>query len=74
MSLFPKFFKLTRPLTARRAHGAAIPEASFKRAWGLISRPLRLIYWLPLGLGFTQYFYTVKTIRGRSMQVCCELK
>ncbi|KAG1874558.1 peptidase S24/S26A/S26B/S26C [Suillus subalutaceus] len=68
MSLFLKFSKLSRPLTSRRVHSAANPEGGFRRAWALIGRPLRWIYWLPLGLGFTQYFYTLKTIRGRSMQ------
>lgn len=29
---------------------------------------LRILYWAPFAVGFTQYFYTVKTIRGRSMQ------
>ncbi|KAI6034239.1 LexA signal peptidase [Pisolithus microcarpus] len=27
-----------------------------------------MLYWAPLVVGFDQYFYTVKTIRGRSMQ------
>ncbi|KAI6106240.1 LexA signal peptidase [Pisolithus croceorrhizus] len=27
-----------------------------------------MLYWAPLVVGFNQYFYTVKTIRGRSMQ------
>ncbi|OAX43857.1 LexA/Signal peptidase, partial [Rhizopogon vinicolor AM-OR11-026] len=67
MPLFPKFLQFSRPITARWVRGVA-NEGNFRRARSLISRPLRLIYWLPLGLGFTQYFYTVKTIRGRSMQ------
>ena len=29
----------------------------------------RVLYWLPLGVAFTHYCYTVKTVRGRSMQV-----
>ncbi|KAL4075961.1 peptidase S24/S26A/S26B/S26C [Scleroderma citrinum] len=33
-----------------------------------MKRVLRVLYWSPLPLAFTQYFYTVKTIRGRSMQ------
>ncbi|KAG1863419.1 peptidase S24/S26A/S26B/S26C [Suillus tomentosus] len=69
MSLFSKFLKLSgRPLTSRRIHSTTDPEGSSRRAWALIGRPLRWIYWLPLGLGFTQYFYTLKTVRGRSMQ------
>ncbi|KAG2042974.1 peptidase S24/S26A/S26B/S26C [Suillus americanus] len=68
MSLFLKFSKLSRPLTSRRVHSATNPEGGFRRVWALIGRPLRWIYWLPLGMGFTQYFYTLKTIRGRSMQ------
>ncbi|KAG2135950.1 peptidase S24/S26A/S26B/S26C [Suillus bovinus] len=68
MSLFLKFSKLSRPFTSRRVHSATNPEGSSRRAWASISRPLRWFYWLPLGLGFTQYFYTLKTVRGRSMQ------
>ncbi|KAF8546032.1 LexA/Signal peptidase [Imleria badia] len=29
---------------------------------------LRVLYWLPLGIAFTRYGYTLKTVRGRSMQ------
>ncbi|KIJ70211.1 hypothetical protein HYDPIDRAFT_104890 [Hydnomerulius pinastri MD-312] len=29
---------------------------------------LRVLYWLPIGIAFTHYFYTLKTVRGRSMQ------
>ena len=32
-------------------------------------RTLRVLYWLPLGMAFTHYCYTIKTVRGRSMQV-----
>lgn len=71
MSLFSKFLRLSRPLTAGRDRVAVNAEGSFR---SLMTRPLRIIYWLPLGLGFTQYFYTVKTIRGRSMQVCRECR
>ncbi|KAG9311787.1 LexA signal peptidase [Chiua virens] len=31
-------------------------------------RSLRVLYWLPLGIAFTHYCYTIKTVRGRSMQ------
>lgn len=30
---------------------------------------LRVLYWLPLGIALTRYGYTIKTVRGRSMQV-----
>ncbi|KAF8434585.1 peptidase S24/S26A/S26B/S26C [Boletus edulis BED1] len=33
-----------------------------------LTRTLRVLYWLPLGIAFTHYGYTVKTVRGRSMQ------
>ncbi|KAI0069117.1 LexA/Signal peptidase [Artomyces pyxidatus] len=35
---------------------------------GPVSGLLRTAFWLPLGLGFTQYCYTVKAINGNSMQ------
>jgi inner membrane protease subunit 2 len=34
----------------------------------ITTRPLRVLYWLPLGLAFTHYCYAIKTVRGRSMQ------
>jgi inner membrane protease subunit 2 len=35
----------------------------------ITTRPLRVLYWLPLGLAFAHYCYAIKTVRGRSMQV-----
>ncbi|KAF9247185.1 peptidase S24/S26A/S26B/S26C [Melanogaster broomeanus] len=34
----------------------------------MLKRTFRVLYWLPLGIAFTHYFYTIKTVRGRSMQ------
>ncbi|KAN0085787.1 Peptidase S24/S26A/S26B/S26C [Tylopilus felleus] len=33
-----------------------------------LKRTFGVFYWLPLGLAFTHYGYTIKTVRGRSMQ------
>ncbi|KAI9568083.1 peptidase S24/S26A/S26B/S26C [Boletus coccyginus] len=33
-----------------------------------LARTRRVLYWLPLGMAFTHYCYTIKTVRGRSMQ------
>lgn len=33
-----------------------------------LRRALHVLYWCPLGIAFTEYFYTLKVIRGRSMQ------
>jgi hypothetical protein len=35
----------------------------------MLKRAFRVLYWLPLATAFTHYFYTIKTVRGRSMQV-----
>lgn len=61
LALLPQVTSSTCKLHPPRA-GSAYMSSSVKRG-------LRVLYWSPLGLAFTQYFYTVKTVRGRSMQV-----
>jgi hypothetical protein len=36
----------------------------------LVRKATHALYWLPIAAVFTEYFYTVKLITGRSMQVC----
>ncbi|KAH7920812.1 LexA/Signal peptidase [Leucogyrophana mollusca] len=43
-------------------------QFSSPAARSFLGRSFTILYWLPLGLGFTQYFYTLKTVKGRSMQ------
>ncbi|KAH7916338.1 peptidase S24/S26A/S26B/S26C [Hygrophoropsis aurantiaca] len=44
-------------------------HAANEKRWFLKgSFVLKFVYWFPLGLGFTHYFYTLKTVKGRSMQ------
>ena len=49
----------------RASHGQAHSPS-------LLRQTLRLLYWLPIPIAFTQYCYTIKTVRGRSMQVGAE--
>jgi inner membrane protease subunit 2 len=48
----------------------------FKRTWRsvlkthpIINKSLSVLYWLPVAVVFTKYFYTVKVATGSSMQV-----
>lgn len=46
---------------------------SWRTFWGAHRRLRRALYplvWLPTGIVFTELFYTMKYINGRSMQVC----
>ncbi|EGN91806.1 hypothetical protein SERLA73DRAFT_191976 [Serpula lacrymans var. lacrymans S7.3] len=49
-----------------------LPFPSFRSRWldekPLLKRSLAAIYWMPIGLAFTNYLYTIKTVNGRSMQ------
>ncbi|CCM04825.1 uncharacterized protein FIBRA_07018 [Fibroporia radiculosa] len=40
----------------------------FMKAHQTLRRTLQSLLWLPLGITFVEYFYTLKSIRGRSMQ------
>ena len=43
---------------------------TFWEAHRTLKRALYPLIWLPTGVVFTELFYTVKVVSGRSMQVC----
>ncbi|KAF9226437.1 LexA/Signal peptidase [Gyrodon lividus] len=56
--------KTSRPISLC-SHTSQFPSFKSPSVW---KRAFRALYWLPLGIAFTHYFYTIKTVRGRSMQ------
>ncbi|KAF8842238.1 LexA/Signal peptidase [Paxillus ammoniavirescens] len=55
----------TRRLASPRSYTSQVPPL---KSTSKLKRAFRVLYWLPLATAFTHYFYTIKTVRGRSMQ------